>query len=413
MLDEQEAKAQLIAELRESQRKLSTLLAHLPGMVYRRANNARGAIESVSDGCASVTGYRSSDLIHGAGGAYADLIHPEDQPRVRTTIEKALDEKAQFEVLYRIRGAHGEERWLFDTGSGVLDADGRVVAIEGYAVDITLRVKIEEQLQAYQERLGELVRERTMAWAEANEQLKAEIEERRQAQESLKAVLQSSEHDRRLLAYDIHDGVTQPLAGALMQLQASQRLIAEDPVRSGEMLEDGLQALRQAYAETRRLIAGVRSPILEQSGLEAALADLASSARKRSSRTVDFQSELQCNRLPPVLENAIYRIAQESLNNACQHSRSKKVLMTLVQDGDVILLEVRYWGRGFDPAAVRQGMLGLEGIRERARLLDGTAVIDSQRRQGTTVRVTLPLPASVAARGCRLAGALRDGGPAR
>jgi signal transduction histidine kinase len=117
--------------------------------------------------------------------------------------------------------------------------------------------------------------------------------------------------------------------------------------------------------------------------------------------------------LPPVLENAIYRIAQESLNNACQHSRSKKVLMTLVQDGDVIRLEVRDWGRGFDPAAVRQGMLGLEGIRERARLLDGTAVIDSQRRQGTTVRVTLPLPASVAARGCRLAGALRDGGPAR
>lgn len=273
MLDEQEAKAQLIAELRESQRKLSTLLANLPGMVYRRANNARGAIESVSDGCASVTGYRSSDLIHGAGGAYADLIHPEDQPRVRTTIEKALDES--------------------------------------------------------------------------------------------------------------------------------------------EMLEDGLQALRQAYAETRRLIAGVRSPILEQSGLEAALADLASSARKRSSRTVDFQSELPCNRLPPVLENAIYRIAQESLNNACQHSRSQKVLMTLVQDGDVIRLEVRDWGRGFDPAAVRQGMLGLEGIRERARLLDGTAVIDSQRRQGTTVRVTLPLPASVAARGCRLAGALRDGGPAR
>jgi signal transduction histidine kinase len=221
---------------------------------------------------------------------------------------------------------------------------------------------------------------------------RAERAAREKQRQTLRYLLQASEHDRRLLAYEIHDGVAQPLVAAVMQLQASQRLLGKSPEQSEQALADGVQALRQAYAETRRLTAAVRSPILDQGGLEVALADLVQEAAKRSRRKIQFQSQVRFGRLPTVLENALYRIAQEAVNNACRHSKSKTIAVQLIQDGSAVCLEVRDWGKGFDPASVPPGAMGLEGIRERVRLLDGSVVIDSQPRHGTTLRVTLPLP---------------------
>lgn len=97
------------------------------------------------------------------------------------------------------------------------------------------------------------------------------------------------------------------------------------------------------------------------------------------------------HRLTPILEIAIYRIAQEALTNACQHSRSQTVRVSLVQDKDLVRLEVRDWGIGFDVTAVRDDRFGLEGIKERVRLLGGEWSLESQPGEGTCVRVTLPI----------------------
>ena len=91
------------------------------------------------------------------------------------------------------------------------------------------------------------------------------------------------------------------------------------------------------------------------------------------------------------MENAIFRIVQESLNNACRHSRSDRIRVALARRGDRICIDVRDWGVGFDPSAVAEQRFGLQGIRERVRLLDGRVAIESAPAQGTHISVELPL----------------------
>ena len=91
------------------------------------------------------------------------------------------------------------------------------------------------------------------------------------------------------------------------------------------------------------------------------------------------------------MENAIYRIAQEGLTNACQHSKSEKVRVSLLQREDRVRIEIRDWGVGFDTKKVRGDHFGLEGIRQRARLLGGKCSIRSKPGKGTRITVDLPV----------------------
>ncbi len=106
---------------------------------------------------------------------------------------------------------------------------------------------------------------------------------------------------------------------------------------------------------------------------------------------IECNSSVQFGRLPPILENALYRIVQEALTNACKHSKSKKVTVTLTQEGQDVRLEVRDWGIGFDPESVEKGHFGLEGIRQRVRLLGGRLTIESTPGSGTLVQVVVPI----------------------
>ena len=91
------------------------------------------------------------------------------------------------------------------------------------------------------------------------------------------------------------------------------------------------------------------------------------------------------------MENVIYRIVQEGLSNARNHSKSKKIRVSLKQRGDRLRIEIRDWGVGFDPKLVQEDHFGLEGIRERARLLGGKCSIKSKPGEGTVIMVELPL----------------------
>jgi two-component system sensor histidine kinase UhpB len=204
-------------------------------------------------------------------------------------------------------------------------------------------------------------------------------------------LLQASDHERQLIAYDIHDGLAQQLTAAIMQFQAYGHMKEQQLDAAQKAFEAGVQMLQLAHAEARRLISGVRPPVLDEAGLEMAVAHLAHGQKTQGSPQVEYKSRVQFSRLPKVLENALYRIAQEALTNACKHSRSAKVRIRLVQLGQTIRLDVRDWGVGFDPQSVEEGHFGLEGIRERVRLLGGRLVVDSAAGRGTTIQVEVPI----------------------
>ena len=159
---------------------------------------------------------------------------------------------------------------------------------------------------------------------------------------------------------------------------------------AADAYDAGMTMLRQGHFEARRLISGVRPPILDESGVVAAIAHLVNDQDSKGGPQVDStatSSSTGCR----LLENVIYRIVQEGLANACKHSQSKRVRVEVVQYGEDLQITIRDWGTGFDPAAVQDDRFGLEGIRERARLLGGNTTVQSAPGQGTCISVELPL----------------------
>jgi signal transduction histidine kinase len=143
--------------------------------------------------------------------------------------------------------------------------------------------------------------------------------------------------------------------------------------------------------EARRLINGLRSPVLDELGVVAAVEDLISQNSNQDKPKIDFVHHLDRERLAPSLENVIFRVVQESLTNARRYSQSDRLLVRLIQRDEYIRIEVQDWGIGFNPRKVGDGHFGLEGIQERARLFGGSATIKSAPGKGTRIVVQLPL----------------------
>ncbi len=227
-----------------------------------------------------------------------------------------------------------------------------------------------------------------------------DITQRKRAEEALqrqhrilKHLLQASDHERQIIAYEIHDELAQQLAGAIMQFETFAHLKDSKPRLAAKAYDAGMTMLQQGHFETRRLIAGVRPPILDESGVLAAVSHLVQEHSRLKGPKIDYHSRVTFDRLAPALENAIYRIVQEGLTNACQHSKSEKVRVSLVQREDRVQIDIRDWGVGFDTKAVQENRFGLVGIRQRARLLGGKCSIRSTIGKGTRIAVDLPVVA--------------------
>ena len=234
--------------------------------------------------------------------------------------------------------------------------------------------------------------------ARANEQLRQEIRERRHAEELLlkeqrylRYLLELQDRDRQMVSYEIHDGFVQQLAAGIMQLEMFGRLTGPSDNVVWKNFESGLQCLHDCMREARQLINGLRSPVLDELGVVAAIEDLISQNTNQDEPKIAFVHHLDRERLAPSLENVIFRIVQESLTNARRYSQSDRLLVRVAQRDDYIRIEVQDWGIGFDPRKVGDGHFGLEGIQERARLFGGSATIKSALGTGTRIVVQLPL----------------------
>ncbi|GEM_PF-441380 len=133
-------------QMAESQRTLSTLLSNLPGMAYRRSGARKRSMELVSQGCFDLTGFQPEQLVGEGAVLYDALIFAEDRELVDAEIENAAVNRQPFQIIYRIRDASGEERWVWEQGRWVYDQEGRALALEGFIADITDRKQAERAL---------------------------------------------------------------------------------------------------------------------------------------------------------------------------------------------------------------------------------------------------------------------------
>lgn len=203
--------------------------------------------------------------------------------------------------------------------------------------------------------------------------------------------LELHERDRQLLAFEIHDGIVQDMAGAVMLLESAGLHASFATPAAETHFRRAVGTLRESVAEARRLIRGLIPVVLDQAGFVASLRKLVERFEAEQGLQVSFTADVRLTHLAPAFEMIILRIVQESLNNVWRHSQAHQAEVTITQPDDHLLLTIRDQGVGFDPAQVKATRYGLTGMKERARLLGGTTQIDSQPGQGASVRVRLPL----------------------
>jgi PAS domain S-box-containing protein len=133
-------------QIKENERRLSTLMSNLPGMAYRCKNDAKWTMEFVSQGCINLTGYNPTELLENNRIAYNDILMKEDRPRVKKEVEKQIEKEQSFEIKYRIQTKDKKIRWVWERGSGIKDKNGHITALEGFITDITKMKEAEQQL---------------------------------------------------------------------------------------------------------------------------------------------------------------------------------------------------------------------------------------------------------------------------
>ena len=131
----------------ESERKFRVLLENLPGMAYRCLNDEFWTIEFASKGALKLTGYGPEEMMGGQGFHFADLIVDEDKEMVHKSVADALERNVPFQMVYRIRKRSNELRWIWEQGCGIRNAQGEVVALEGFLSDITEHKQNEQLIE--------------------------------------------------------------------------------------------------------------------------------------------------------------------------------------------------------------------------------------------------------------------------
>lgn len=198
------------------------------------------------------------------------------------------------------------------------------------------------------------------------------------------------EHERRRLAAEIHDGISQRIVGLSFHLAAAADAVATDPVFAAEQISAARKLAAAALDETRVAIAGLRPPVLDDLGLAASLESLA-----RSVADVEIQVDVDASGLPEHVETALYRITQEALQNIAKHAQASNARVELFARDGQAMLRVRDDGRGFDVEEQqnRPGRMtyGLAGMRERADLIGGRLIVASRPGRGTTITVRLSI----------------------
>lgn len=502
-----------------------TLFNSLPGMAYRSSHNPQREMTLVSKGALDLTGHAPIAFIEPATIPYGSLIHAQDRQQVMSELAQAIGAERPFEILYRLRTASGEIKWVLERGGGVFDENGRLEAVEGFIADITERVLAEQLLEqrvhdrtrkltalydvlavaagkpdlktvlahaleqvlnavhgqagivqllgqegnylylaaekglpkarlpqlaqcsAYAGLSGQIVQNKqpianlyaTLAnndpfkqaalqafaslpmnapdhlvgvltvfrqqqrpfsegdldlLASVADQIGATIESARLRRDNERLVVLE---ERNRLARELHDSVTQSLYSLTIFAEVNKRFAqAQDYEEVARYADRIAETAENTLKEMRLLLHNLRPSSLQEAGFVGALQQRLDSVEKRAGISTRLIVADGITLSPPV-EEALFHIAEEALNNALKHACATAVVVQVSQNAQQLCLTIRDNGRGFNPNQLAdQGGLGLASMRERAALLQGELMIESVEKEGTAVSVTLSLHALAA-----------------
>jgi PAS domain S-box-containing protein len=311
----------------------------------------------VNDVLPRMAGLKPDDLI----GTPVSQVFGETGVRAETVLREVIlsgQSVLDREVSAKLPGRPGEPRhWLINYFP-IREDGGAVTQVGVTAVDVTARRNAEDALRTLSGRL-----------------------------------LGIQDQERRRIARELHDSLGQYLAGLKIAIDMlGSRSSQKDP-----LLVECADILERAIAETRTLSHLLHPPLLDEAGFASAASWFVAGFSQRSGIPVSLDLPPDLQRLPDVIEIALFRVLQESLTNVHRHSRAKSAEISVEVDAEHVTIEIRDHGRGMPPHIIRQIEaetsklgVGLAGMRERIHELGGRFVVSSNDR-GTTVQASIPL----------------------
>lgn len=304
-------------------------------------------------------------------GFWVDHIHPDDREFATDYCARSTDTCDNYEFEYRMVAADGRWVWIHDMVNVVLD-QGQPSQLRGFMIDITARKEMEDRL-----------RQSEAALRRSEQRL----------QELAGKLLSAQEEERRRLARELHDDLTQRLAGlAGMTGHLRQELTDGDTDTSERQLGDIHDELVRLSGDVHAVSRELHPSMLEHLGLEDAIRWECESFSSRSGVETSFNSRDVPPNVSKDLGICLYRIAQEALNNVARHASTDKATVSLSRENAVLELVIRDSGVGFDQLSqISPRGIGLESMAERARLVQAEFSIDSGPGRGTRVFVRADL----------------------
>jgi signal transduction histidine kinase len=215
-------------------------------------------------------------------------------------------------------------------------------------------------------------------------------EAQHQMRELSQQLVNTQEEERKNLSRELHDHIAQVLTGLRMELGRIERASAA----TSPAVAECKKLVDDMFRTVRNLALGLRPSMLDDFGLQAALEWQARDFMSRYAITVDLKMDGDFDTLPDKHRTCVYRIVQEAMTNCVRHAHARSIHIGVMAEGDQLRVSVSDDGVGLDPAQRRKG-LGLRGIDERVKELQGTMHISCESGRGTTLVVHLPRPSKV------------------
>jgi len=324
---------------------------------------------------AQISGYTMSELLTLSPDQIQALVHKDDQALVFGHLQNCLvGKRTPVHFGFRFIRKDGVVRWVEKYASQI-EYQGRTAVQIAY-LDMTERKEAEDEKAL----------------------LLAAVSQQRTELHALTAQLAAvQEAERRELARELHDQVGQNLSALGFNLHFIRKQISYSSPPGTVIwthLNDSLTLVEQTGERIRDVLAELRPPMLDVCGLVDALEWYAQRFAARFGLTLTFQSKPPLARLAPLVENALFRIVQEALNNIAKHAQATAVTLTLAEDDLIVRLMITDNGIGFaspceNGIPKRQGW-GLRIMRERATMIGGRGWVESAPGQGTRVIIEVP-----------------------
>lgn len=332
---------------------------------------------------------------------FTEVIHPDDRAHGGEEFMQLLNgERDSYRVERRYIRGDGRVFWANVIVSMILDLEGKPRFAVGMMEDTTEQKQTEKELKEsqaqlaaqeaeYRHKLERRVEERTRELTKANQRLQEEILQRQRVEQALaeKAAEEAVIAERTRLARDLHDAVTQTLFSASLIAEVLPDLWDLNRAEALKSTDELKQLTRGALAEMRTLLLELRPAALTQARFEDLIKQLAEALIGRARLPIQVKIDGE-RRLPPDVQVALYRIAQESLNNVVKYAQATQVDVHIIYSPTGVHLEIADNGIGFELIHGKPTSLGLRIMRERAEAIEAELNIESHPGQGTRVAAT-------------------------